>query len=162
MAEEKEKEDSLRQTKHNVKRDFVFAVGRRKEAVARVRLYEHLKDGLVWDGVALQKGELYVNKKPIAEYFSSKIMRHMYSESLRITNTQNKYTWTIAVAGGGISGQLDAVVAGIANALNKLDRDKYRSILKKKGLLTRDPRIRERRKVGMGGKARRKRQSPKR
>ena len=162
MAEEKEKEDSLRQTKHNIKRGFIFAVGRRKEAVARVRLYEHLSDGFVWDGVALQKGELYVNKKPIAEYFPSKIMRHIYSESLRITDTQNKYTWTIVVAGGGISGQLDAVVAGMANALNKLDRDKHRSILKKKGLLTRDSRIRERRKVGMGGKARRKRQSPKR
>lgn len=160
--EEKNKQDTVRQTKHNVKRDYVFAVGRRREAVARVRLYEHVKDQFEWDGVALAKGELYVNRKPIAEYFSGNVMRYIYSEPLRLTNTQNKFTWTIQVTGGGLSGQLDAVIAGMAHALNKLDREKYRPNLKKNGFLARDARIRERRKVGMGGKARRKRQSPKR
>lgn len=162
MAEEKKKQDSVRQTKHNVKRDYIFAVGRRREAVARVRLYEHVKDQFTWDDITLAKGELYVNKKPIAEYFSGSVMRYMYSEPLRVTNTQNKFTWTIQVTGGGLSGQLDAAITGMAHALNKLDRTKYRSNLKKSGFLTRDSRIRERRKVGMGGKARRKRQSPKR
>ncbi|MBI2034773.1 MAG: 30S ribosomal protein S9 [Candidatus Levybacteria bacterium] len=162
MSEEIKIQDSDRKTKHNIKRDYIFAVGRRREAVARVRLYEHLKDQFAWDGSALAKGELYVNKKPIAEYFSGNVMRYMYSEPLRVTNTQNKFTWTIQVTGGGLSGQLDAVITGIAHALNKLDREKYRPNLKKNGFLTRDSRIRERRKVGMGGKARRKRQSPKR
>lgn len=162
MEQEKKKQDNIRQTKHNVKRDYTQAVGRRREAIARVRLYEHIKNDFSWDNIALAKGELYVNKKPIADYFPSKVMRFMYSEPLRATNTQNKFTWTISVSGGGVEGQLDAVVLGIANALNKLDRDKYRPVLKKRGFLTRDARVRQRRKVGMGGKARRKRQSPKR
>ncbi len=66
------------------------------------------------------------------------------------------------MVGGGSKGQLGATVHGIARALSKLDTETLRPPLKKAGLLTRDPRKRERRKVGMGGKARRKRQSPKR
>ena len=68
----------------------------------------------------------------------------------------------MTVAGGGLSGQLDAAVLGMARALDKLDPEKFHPILRSKGYLTRDPRTRERRKVGMGGKARRKKQSPKR
>ncbi len=148
--------------KKNVKKDYVFAVGRRREAVARVRLYETIKEDFVWDKMPVTKGELFVNGMPIANYFSGDIARYAYSEPLRTTNSQNKYTFTIRVVGGGMSGQLDAVVAGISNALAKLDTDSLRSKKKKKGFLTRDPRVRERRKVGTGGKARRKKQSPKR
>lgn len=145
------------------KRDYIFATGRRKTAVARVRLYEKAKDGLMWGELAVKKGDIVVNEKPISEYFGGDVNKHLYSQPLRITNVaQQNYTFTIRVAGGGPAGQLQAVVAGIANALNKLDREKHRPILKKKGLLTRDDRARQRRKVGMGGKSRRKKQSPKR
>ncbi len=147
----------------NKKIDYVVATGKRKSAVARVRLYEKVKGDLAWGSQPIKKGEILVNEKPIAKYFPSETERNLYTEPLRITNAhQQKYAFTIKVSGGGHSGQLQAVVAGIANALNKLDSEQYRPALKKKGLLTRDSRIRQRRNVGMGGKSRRKRQSPKR
>jgi len=162
-AEQSEQKEATPVSKKNVKRDYIFAVGRRKSAVARVRIYEKVKDGVVWGETAVKKGEILVNAKPIAEYFSSDVERHLYTEPLRITNAhQNNYAITIKVAGGGLAGQLDAAIAGIANALNKLDREKNRPVLKKNGFLTRDSRVRQRRKVGMGGKSRRKLQSPKR
>lgn len=157
--------DEVQQIKKNknIKKDYVSAAGRRKEAVARVRIYEHVKADLKWDQEPIKKGEILVNGKPIAQYFPSEIERKLYTEPLRLTNThQNNYAITIRVTGGGRSGQLDAVIAAISNALNKLDREKHRPVLKKRGFLTRDSRIRQRRKVGMGGKSRRKKQSPKR
>jgi len=157
MAEEIQKKNK------NAKRDYIFAVGRRKSSVARVRLYESVKADLVWGETPVKKGELLVNQKPIADYFSGDISRRAYTEPLRITNAhQQNFAFTIKVAGGGPAGQLQAAIAGIANALDALDTDKYRPLLKKKGFLTRDSRIRERRVVGMGGKSRRKKQSPKR
>lgn len=150
-------------SRKNAKRDYIFAVGRRKSAVARVRLHEKVKDGLVWGETAIKKGDILVNMKPIADYFPSDVERHLYTEPLRITNAhQQNYAFTIKVAGGGPAGQLEATIAGISNALNKLDPEQYRSILKKKGMLTRDARVRQRRKVGTGGKSRRQKQSPKR
>jgi small subunit ribosomal protein S9 len=147
----------------NAKKDYVFAVGRRKSSVARVRLYQIVKADLAWGEMPVKKGELLVNEKPISQYFSGEVSRRLYTEPLRITNAhQQNYAFTIKVAGGGPSGQLQAVIAGISNALIALDPEKNRSTLKKKGLLTRDSRIRERRVVGMGGKSRRKKQSPKR
>lgn len=145
------------------KGDYVAVVGRRKEAVARVRLYQNVPADLSWDDLPVKKGDMLVNGKLISEYFSGDIARHQYTEPLRITNAhQSGYAFTIKVVGGGPSGQLQAVVAGIANALNKVDREKHRPVLKKKGFLTRDARVRERRNVGTGGKARRRKQSPKR
>ncbi|MCL5433317.1 MAG: 30S ribosomal protein S9 [Patescibacteria group bacterium] len=149
-------------TKTVNKNDFIFAVGRRREAIARVRLYKIHKAGLLWGDKEIKKGEIYVNKKPIPEYFSGEVSRSIYTLPFISTNTLDKYTITINVTGGGISGQIYAVVHGISRALSKLDRENFRPLLKKKGLLTRDPRARERRKVGTGGKARRKKQSPKR
>ncbi len=147
----------------NTKKDYIFAVGRRKEAVARVRLYKTVKDGLMWGQTSIKKGEILVNEKPVSDYFGGEVSRHLYTEPLRLTNThQLNFSCTIKVAGGGPSGQLQAVIAGIANALNKLDTEKHRPILKKRGLLAHDARVRQRRKVGMGGKSRRKKQSPKR
>lgn len=143
------------------KRDYVFATGRRKEAVARIRLYEAVREGLMWGERVISKGDIIVNEKPIAEYFSGDVMQARYTEPFRVANLVNKHTFTIRVAGGGPSGQLDACVAGIANVLSKLNPE-TRDLLKKKGFLTRDSRIRERRKVGTGGKARRAKQSPKR
>jgi small subunit ribosomal protein S9 len=155
--------EEVKKTTKNQKKDYIFAVGRRKDAVARVRLYEKVKEDLKWGDRDVKKGDILVNEKPIAEYFSGEVSRHMYTEPLRVTNAhQQNYVFTIKVVGGGLSGQLQAAIAGIANALNALNREKYRAILKKKGFLTRDARIRERRVVGMGGKSRRKKQSPKR
>ena len=152
-------EETQTQKNKKIKRDYIFAVGRRKEAVARVRLFEAVPADLKWGETEIKKGEIYVNGKLIAEYFSGDIARHQYTEPLRITNAhQLNYTFTIKVVGGGPAGQLQAVVAGIANVLNKIDREKNRPTLKKKGFLTRDSRVRERRNVGTGGKSRRKRQ----
>lgn len=162
MAGKKTEQKEIVQEKLTPKQEFIFAVGRRKEAVARVRLYKNANNGVLWEEKKVQKGEILVNEKPIGEYFSGKVAEVLYMEPFRITNTVGKYIITIKVEGGGKSGQLDAVVHGISRALQLLDKEKFRPILKKKGFLTRDPRVRERRKVGTGGKARRKKQSPKR
>ena len=144
------------------KRDYLFALGRRREAVARVRLYEHVRDGLNWQENPVKKGDILVNGKLISEFFPDVLQRHHYSEPFRMTNTANKYTFMIKVSGGGLNGQLQAVVQGISKALALVDDKKHRSVLKANGFLTRDARVRERRKVGTGGKARRRKQSPKR
>ncbi len=146
----------------DTKKEYVLALGRRKSAVARVRLFEHVAEGMIWDQLPIKKGEIYVNGKTLQEYFTTPQSIIEATEPLRIANVVNKYTYTIRVVGGGLSGQLDAVVAGISNALAKLNPEEFRGTLKKKGFLTRDPRIRERRKAGTGGKARRAKQSPKR
>lgn len=139
-------------------KDFVFAIGRRKSSTAEVRLY---KKDTVWGGTVVRRGEVVVNNKSSIEYFGKSFER-VYREPLQITNTQSKFAISIKVRGGGKMGQLQAAVLGIARGLDKADREKFHSILKKKGMLTRDPRVRERRKIGMGGKSRRKKQSPKR
>lgn len=152
----------LEKPKKITKRDYVYATGRCKEAIARVRLYAHIKADLKWGENLINKEQLLVNQKPIEHYFSGPVAKALYSKPLLLTNTVNKFAITISVAGGGSNGQLDAAVFGIARALSALDKTKYRSILKTNGLLSRDARVRERRKVGTGGKARRQKQSPKR
>lgn len=138
-------------------------MGRRREAVARVRLYPVVQTPLAWNDQVIKKGEIFVNKKPIEQYFASLLAKKTaYLELFRVTNTMDKFTFTIWVKGGGLSGQFGAVIQGIARALSIFDQDKFHSVLKKRGFLTRDARARERRKVGMGGKARRVKQSPKR
>lgn len=141
------------------RKDYVFAIGRRKSSTAQVRLYK--KDAMVWGGTSVKRGEFVVNNKPALKYFGADFEK-VYKESMQITGTENKFAISIKVSGGGKMGQLDAAVLAIARGLDKIDREKFHTILKKKGMLTRDPRVRERRKVGMGGKSRRKKQSPKR
>lgn len=136
--------------KKSSKTKFICAVGRRRTASARVRLFPH------------KKGEIIVNEKPIKEYFPGEVFEKIYLAPLRTTNVIGKYLITIKVNGSGKRSQLGAVVHGISRVLIELDKEKFRSVLKKRGFLTRDPRKRERRKAGMGGKARRKRQSPRR
>ncbi|MCL5114014.1 MAG: 30S ribosomal protein S9 [Patescibacteria group bacterium] len=155
-------ENEIEVKKENVKQEYIHAVGRRKEAVARVRLYPNVKSGLAWDNQEIKKGDVLVNKLPIEKYFSGEVAKVKYTEPLRVVNMLGKHALTIRVEGGGLSGQLDAVILGISRALAKLESGKFRPALKQKGFLTRDARVRERRKVGMGGKSRRKRQSPKR
>lgn len=135
--------------KVNKSKDFVFAVGRRKESVARVRLYGG-------------KGENVVNGQPVDKYFPGPTTLVLFSRPFQLTGTEGKYWVSAKVRGGGKNGQLDALILGTSRALSLSDREKFRSPLKKQGLLTRDPRARERRKVGTGGRARRKKQSPKR
>ena len=134
---------------------YTYAVGRRKTATARVRLY---KSATVEGGSA----QLMVNGKPAEEYFPGETAKMAYRRPFIVTETLTKMSASARVTGSGKAGQLDAVVHGITRALAALDRDAYRTLLKTAGLLTRDSRAKERRKVGTGGKARRQKQSPKR
>ena len=143
------------------KKNYKIAVGRRKGAIARLRLYIDLKESLLIGEQTVKKGDVFVNGKKIEAYFTGNTAKATYEEPFRITNTLEKYTITVKVVGGGQVGQMDAFIHALSRALSSID-EKNKQILKKKGFLTRDARVRERRKVGMGGKARRKRQSPKR
>lgn len=129
--------------------NYFQAVGRRREAVARVRLFKG-------------QGQLTVNGKPISEYFTGLISQKLYQKPFELTKTLGELSGSVKVLGGGFSSQLDATIHGISRALQILDKDKHRGILKSNGLLTRDPRSRERRKFGQAGRARAKKQSPKR
>ncbi len=149
---------------------YYEAVGRRKESTARVRLYilsprksEILVKNMLFPaGVKIKKGEIIINKKKADEYFPLKTQQLKYREPLVLCDSVDRFAISIVIKGGGKLGQLDAVRHGLARALEKVDKEKYRPVLKKAGLLKRDPRVKERRKVGTGGKARRKKQSPKR
>ncbi len=143
---------------------YYEAVGRRREAVARVRLYlVNKKDKIAKvNKLKIKQGEIYVNHKPIDLVFKSKVEKEKYILPLKLTKNEDRFAVSVTIKGGGKNGQLEAMVNGLAKAIEKADKETYRPILKKKGLLTRDPRVRERRKVGTGGKARRKKQSPKR
>lgn len=141
---------------------YYEAVGRRREATARVRLYV-VKDGSVKIGdVEVAKGAIVVNGRPAENYFPGEVYKKMYQEPFRTTNTMNRFAISVKVTGGGLVGQLGAVIHGISRALEKVDKDKFRPILKKRGFMKRDPRAKERRKAGRAGKARARKQSPKR
>ncbi len=141
---------------------YYEAVGRRKEATARARLYVVKNDAVTAAGASLSKGDMLVNGKPIETHFSGEVYKKMYVEPFRTTNTIGRFATTITVTGGGLSGQLGAVILALSRALLNVDKEKFRPILKKRGFLTRDSRIKERRKAGRAGKARARKQSPKR
>jgi small subunit ribosomal protein S9 len=109
--------------------------GRRKQAVARVRL----RNGA---------GTLTVNKRPIEEYFPSASHRMIVTEPLRLTTTEEQYDVDATIDGGGIAGQAGALRLGIARALAELDPE-LRDSLKKAGFLTRDAREKESKKYGL-------------
>lgn len=111
------------------------ATGRRKCSVARVQL----RPG---------RGEIVVNGKPVSEYFGRKILEIMVRRPLVVTETTDKFDVVAKVEGGGPTGQAGAVRHGIARALMEIDPG-LRTPLKKAGLLTRDPRMKERRKYGL-------------
>ena len=142
---------------------YYEAVGRRKEAVSRVRLYIVGKDktALVND-VKVKQGDVLINSKPMSEVFSSLKDKARFMQPLKLTQNEGRFAISILVRGGGQNGQLDAIIHALSRAIEKTDKDVCRPLLKKEGLLKRDPRVRERRKVGTGGKARRVKQSPKR
>lgn len=147
-------------TKKSSSKNYTLAVGRRREAVARVRIYNTASAQIF--GEERKRGDIVVNTKPIAEYFRIASYAPKYKKILDDAGISGKYIISVRVVGGGLSGQLDAVIHGIARALDILDSEKYHKMLRDKGYLTRDARTRERRKIGTGGKARRKKQSPKR
>lgn len=127
---------------------YFYGHGSRKEARARVRLYE-------------KGGPMVVNERSIEEYFPGEVSKTYYLMPFKLTDTMGKYSATIKVEGSGKSGQLGAVVHGLSRALLSVNSD-FRPVLKKAGLLTRDPRAKERRKYGLAQKARKGKQSPRR
>lgn len=141
---------------------YYEAVGRRKNATARARLYVVKDESVSVKGTAVAKGDMMVNGRKVEVYFPGEVFKKMYQEPFRTTNTIGRFAVTVTVTGGGLGGQLGAVVHSISRALTKVDKEKYRPILKKRGLLKRDPRTKERRKAGFAHKARARKQSPKR
>jgi small subunit ribosomal protein S9 len=140
---------------------YYEGVGRRKESVSRVRLYIPEGKEMVLKGAALKKGAMVVNTMTIENYFAGRVFEHLYKKPFELSNSLERFIVTATIIGGGKVGQLEAFTLAVSRALVKLDAG-YREELKKAGLLKVDARVRERRKVGMGGKARRARQSPKR
>src|ERR1700675_3472008 len=126
---------------------FHRGTGRRKNAIARVRIQPG-------------DGKMTVNDKDPLAYLGRRVLEMAALAPLRITNTQRKFDISVKVIGGGTSGQAGAISHGIARALIKYDPD-FRPALKKAGLLTRDPRMKERKKYGLK-RARKAPQSTKR
>ncbi|MBQ3791146.1 MAG: 30S ribosomal protein S9 [Lachnospiraceae bacterium] len=125
-----------------------YGTGRRKSSVARVFL-------------VAGKGKITVNKRDIDEYFGLETLKTIVRQPLVATNTADKFDIVCTVKGGGTTGQAGAIRHGIARALLEADSDEYRATLKKAGYLTRDPRMKERKKYGLK-KARRAPQFSKR
>ena len=118
----------------SVKTTF-YGTGRRKKSIARVRLLEG-------------KGNITINGKNIDEYFGTEVLKVIVRQPLTATNTTAKYDVVAKVQGGGFTGQAGAIRHGIARALNEANSE-FRPTLKSNGYLTRDPRMKERRKYGL-------------
>jgi len=127
--------------------EMINTIGRRKTAVARV----YLKEG---------SGRITINHRDFKEYFPTSVLQYTANEAFEVTRTGQKFDVSANIDGGGYKGQAEALRMAIARALVKLDPD-YRKPLKEKGLLTRDPRMVERKKPGQPG-ARKKFQFSKR
>ncbi len=116
---------------------IVNATGKRKTAVARVRL-------------PLGNGNVLVNGKPMAEYFPREVLLMRIQQPFEAAGGEGRYDVTAKIRGGGVSGQADALCHGISRALEKFD-ETLRTSLKRKGFLTRDARKKERKKYGQKG-----------
>ncbi len=125
-----------------------YGTGRRKSSVARVRLVPG-------------SGNITVNKKPLDEYFGMEIMKREVRRPFEIAGCEGKFDVIATVQGGGFTGQSGALRHGISRALCEADSEAYRPALKAAGFLTRDPRMKERKKYGLK-KARRASQFSKR
>ena len=112
-----------------------MGTGRRKSSIARVRLAEGT-------------GKITINGKDIEEFFDLETLKVIVRQPLTVTNTLAKYDVICSVRGGGVSGQAGAIRHGIARALNEANSE-YRPALKSNGFLTRDPRMKERKKYGL-------------
>ena len=118
------------------KNPYKYGTGRRKSSVARVHLFEN------------GTGSITINGRDIDEYFGLETLKMVVRQPLNATNTLGKVDIVVSVAGGGVSGQAGAIRHGISRALLLVNPD-YRPILKKAGFLTRDPRMKERKKYGL-------------
>ena len=127
--------------------DTLHKIGRRKTAVARVYLTEG-------------KGNVTVNKKDLKDYFTTGVLQYKVTQPFTLTETMGNYDVSINVNGGGVTGQAEAVRLAISRALVEIDEEN-RKVLKPEGLMTRDPRMVERKKFGQK-KARKKFQFSKR
>ena len=112
-----------------------YGTGRRKSSVARV----YITPG---------KGKITINKRDIDEYFGLETLKMVVRQPLAATETEGKFDITVTVKGGGVTGQAGAIRHGLSRALLEADAD-YRPLLKKEGFLTRDPRMKERKKYGL-------------
>lgn len=116
---------------------YFYGTGRRKSSVARVRVYNGT-------------GKITVNDRDINEYFGLETLKLIVRQPMAITGTDGKFDIVCRVAGGGVTGQAGAIRHGLARALLQYD-ETLRPALKKAGLLTRDPRMKERKKYGLKG-----------
>ena len=116
---------------------YFYGTGRRKSSVARVRVYNGT-------------GKITINDRDIDDYFGLETLKLITRQPLALTGTADKFDIVCRVAGGGVTGQAGAIRHGIARALLQYDEN-LRPALKKAGLLTRDPRMKERKKYGLKG-----------
>ncbi len=114
---------------------YFYGTGRRKSSIARVRLYPG-------------SGKITINGRDIDDYFGLETLKLVINQPFGVTNTVGKFDIVANVKGGGISGQAGAIRHGVSRALLLAD-DSYRTLLKKAGFLTRDPRMKERKKYGL-------------
>ncbi|MDQ1289711.1 MAG: small subunit ribosomal protein [Actinomycetota bacterium] len=112
------------------------ATGRRKEAIARVRLVPG-------------SGTWKINGRTLEEYFPNKVHQQLVNEPFRVTDLEGRFDVIARIHGGGSSGQAGALRLGVARSLNEIDADANRPNLKKAGFLTRDARVKERKKAGL-------------
>jgi len=117
------------------KKPFFYGTGRRKHSVARVRLYQGT-------------GSFTINDRSIDEYFGLETLKLIARQPLALTETADKFDIVVRVAGGGVTGQAGAIRHGVARALLEFNPE-LRGELKKAGFLTRDPRMKERKKYGL-------------
>ena len=116
---------------------YFYGTGRRKKSVARVRLYPGT-------------GVVTINGRDISDYFGLDTMKLIVNQPFGVTDTVGKFDVVVNVNGGGFSGQAGAIRHGVARALLSAD-ETYKPLLKKAGFLTRDPRMKERKKYGLKG-----------
>ena len=116
---------------------YFYGTGRRKSSVARVRVYSGT-------------GKIIINDREIDDYFGLETLKLIVRQPLDLTATEGKFDIVCRVAGGGVTGQAGAIRHGLSRALLQFDEE-LRPTLKKAGLLTRDPRMKERKKYGLKG-----------
>lgn len=118
------------------KAPYFYGTGRRKSSVARVRIYQGT-------------GKVTINDRDIDDYFGLDTLKTIVRQPLVLTGTEEKFDIVCRVAGGGVTGQAGAIRHGISRALLQYDSENLRATLKKAGFLTRDPRMKERKKYGL-------------
>ena|SRR3989338_4917167 len=139
-----EKATEIVEEKGSKKEKYFQTVGRRKESIAIIRLFtKKSTDALEGDHALVR-----VNDKDYRDYFSDKFLQSIVESPLRKLKSLNRFKATVLVRGGGLSGQADAIKHGLARALVEFDQN-FRKKLKKAKFLTRDPRVKERRKYGL-------------